>query len=129
MSEVKVVKVWTIGPTGIKEYAKFDPATAKFKLGCVITHANGPILWDPKMQTQLSLSPADVEHIALTFTIQYIVPLIGLANELCDEFKCDIFVQTLIFFPCIDDSSGALEIAKLPKMCPQTKYINICYHH
>ena len=28
-----------------------------------------------------------------------------------------------------EDNSGALELARLPKLCPQTKHINVCYHH
>jgi len=29
----------------------------------------------------------------------------------------------------VDNSSGALEIAKVPKMRPRTKHINTKYHH
>ena len=28
-----------------------------------------------------------------------------------------------------EDNSGALELARLPKLCPRTKHINVCYHH
>jgi len=28
-----------------------------------------------------------------------------------------------------EDNSGALEIAKVPKMCPRTKHINVKFHH
>jgi hypothetical protein len=26
-------------------------------------------------------------------------------------------------------NSSALELARLPKLCPRTKHINVCYHH
>jgi hypothetical protein len=28
-----------------------------------------------------------------------------------------------------EDKSGALELARLPKLRPSTKHINVCYHH
>ena len=28
-----------------------------------------------------------------------------------------------------EDNSGALELARLPKMCPRTKHINVKMHH
>ena len=28
-----------------------------------------------------------------------------------------------------EDNSGALELARLPKICPQTKHINQSFHH
>ncbi len=28
-----------------------------------------------------------------------------------------------------EDNSGALELARLPKLRPRTKHINVCYHH
>ncbi len=27
------------------------------------------------------------------------------------------------------DNSGALELTRLPQLCPRTKHINVCYHH
>ncbi len=42
-------------------------------------------------------------------------------NVLCTEpyVYCKVF----------EDSSGTLELARLPKLCPRTKHINVCYHH
>ena len=34
----------------LKEYAEFDPATAKSRLGWIITYANCPILWASRVQ-------------------------------------------------------------------------------
>jgi hypothetical protein len=28
-----------------------------------------------------------------------------------------------------EDNPGALELARLPKLRPRTKHINVCYHH
>jgi hypothetical protein len=34
-----------------------------------------------------------------------------------------------IYCKAFEDNSGALEIAKAPKLWPRTKHINIIYHH
>jgi hypothetical protein len=42
-------------------------------------------------------------------------------NVLCTEpyVYCKVF----------EDNSGALKLARLPKLRPRTKHINVCYHH
>jgi hypothetical protein len=34
-----------------------------------------------------------------------------------------------VFCKAFEDNSGALELARLPKLRPRTKHINVCYHH
>ena len=38
---------------------------------------------------------------------------------------CQPTIQCTIY----DDNAGAIELAKLPKLCPRTKQIAIQYHH
>jgi len=35
----------------------------------------------------------------------------------------------VIYCKVFEDNSGALELARLPKLRPCTKHINVCYHH
>ena len=37
--------------------------------------------------------------------------------------------NTIVYCKVFEDNSGALEIARLPKMRPHTKSINVIYHH
>ena len=34
-----------------------------------------------------------------------------------------------VYCKVFEGKSGALELARLPKLCPRTKHINVCYHH
>ena len=34
-----------------------------------------------------------------------------------------------VYCKTFEDNSGALELARLPKLRPRTKHINVCYHH
>jgi hypothetical protein len=38
-----------------------------------------------------------------------------------------ICTKPYIYCKVFEDNSGALELAKLPKLCPCTKHINVCY--
>jgi len=53
--------------------------------------------------------------------------------ELVKELKGQGFdmvsTQPTVHCQVFKDNSGALEIAKIPKMCPCTKHINIKFHH
>ncbi len=33
-----------------------------------------------------------------------------------------------VYCKVFEDDTGALEMARLPKLCPRTKHINVCYH-
>jgi hypothetical protein len=34
-----------------------------------------------------------------------------------------------VYCKVFEDNSGALELARLPKLHPRTKHINVCYHN
>jgi hypothetical protein len=40
-----------------------------------------------------------------------------------------ICTKPYVYCKVFEDNSGALELAGLPKRCPRTKHINVCYHH
>ena len=34
-----------------------------------------------------------------------------------------------VYCKVFEDISGTLKMARLPKLCPRTKHINVCYNH
>jgi hypothetical protein len=40
-----------------------------------------------------------------------------------------VCIGPYVYCKVFEDSAGALELARLPKLCPRTKHINVCYHH
>jgi hypothetical protein len=81
------------------------------------------------MQTEIALSSTEVEYIAVSQSMREIHPLMWLlevveakgitVNAKPCRIHCRIF----------EDNEGAIEIAKVPKMRPRTKHLNIKYHH
>jgi hypothetical protein len=111
--------------------AHTDPSTAKSRSGYVFfLFAGCPIMWSSKLQTQIALSTTESEYIALSQSLRDTIPLM----QLLKEFKSKGFhtVSTVPRVHCckaFEDNSGALELARLPKLRPRTKHINVVYHH
>ena len=109
--------------------AQSDPMTAKSCSGWIVRFASAPITWASKMQTITAMSTTEAEYIALSTSLREVIPLMGLLTEaqahgvriddLPPKVHCTVF----------EDNSGALELARLPKIRPRTKHINQSYHH
>jgi hypothetical protein len=111
------------------ETAHNDPITAKSRSGWIITYANCPITWTSKLQTLTALSTTEAEYIALSSALRDQLPLMDLLKEVV-KYGIDLNVKpSRIFCKCFEDNAGALELARLPKLRPRTKHINVCYHH
>jgi hypothetical protein len=57
-----------------------------------------------------------------------IIPIMGLFQELMEQ-DFNLFTKLQVYCKVVEDNSGTLELARLPKLCPRTKHINVCYHH
>ena len=111
------------------EGAQHDPMTAKSRSGWIIQYAGCPITWASKLQTLTALSTTKAEYVALLMAMRKQLPLIQLLKEVVAH-KVDTNLQpTTIHCKAFEDNSGALEMAKVPKMRPRTKHLNNVYHH
>jgi hypothetical protein len=52
-----------------------------------------------------------------------------LVQEICEKGFQVICTKPYVYCKVFDDSSGALELARLSKLRTCTKHINVCYHH
>ena len=81
------------------------------------------------MQTEVALSTTEAEYIALSQSMREVLPLMELMKE-AKAMKVPVnLVTPKVHCRVFEDNSGAIEIAKVPKMRPRTKHLNIKYHH
>jgi hypothetical protein len=113
----------------ITSTAADDPSTAKSRTGFLITLANCPVTWSSKLQTQIALSSTEAEYIALSQSLREAIPMMQLLQELTDQGFSIYSTEPKVYCKAFEDNSGAIELARLPKMRPRTKHINIIYHH
>ena len=104
--------------------------TLKFlsRTGYVIFYADCPVVYISKLQTEIALSTAESEYIALSQAMRDVIPLIQLLTEInClwpvmnpePKIRCTIF----------EDNESCIAIAKSQKFTPRTRHITIKYHH
>ena len=74
------------------------------------------------------MSTTEAEYVALSMSLREVIPLMGLLKEIKHQG-----IEVQIDHPSVpckvfEDSSGALELARLPKIRPRSKHINQSYH-
>ncbi len=62
-------------------------------------------------------------------SLRDILPIMFLIQEMKENGFQVICTQPYDYCNVFEDNSGALELARLPKLRPCTKHINRCYHH
>ena len=106
-----------------------DASTAKSRSGFIVLYAGCPLMWSSKLQTSIALSTTEAEYVALSNSLREIIPMMKLISEMNEHGWGMPMVTPRIHCRVFEDNSGALELAKVPKMRPRTKHINIIYHH
>jgi hypothetical protein len=109
--------------------ADVDPSTSKSRSRWVVFYAGCPIIWSSKLQTQTALSTTEAEYIAMSMSLRDVIPIMELIKEMKEHNIPVICTKPYVYCKAFEDNSGALELARLPKLCPPTKHINVCYHH
>ena len=112
-----------------KTYAMYDPSTAKSRSGWVVFYARCPIIFASRLQSQVALSTTEAEYIALSTALRDVIPIMELFGEMIKRGHKVACNEPVIYCKVFEDNSGALELARLPKLRPRTKHINTCYHH
>ena len=88
-----------------------------------------PIVWASKLRSQVALSTTEAEYISLSMSFRDILPIMFLRDKMRDKGFQVICTAPHVYCKVFEDNSGALELARLPKLRPCTKHINVCYHH
>jgi hypothetical protein len=58
-----------------------------------------------------------------------IIPVMKLLQEMRERNFKVVCIKPCVHYKVFEDNAGALELTRLPKLCPRTKHINVCYHH
>ncbi len=68
-----------------KHLAPYDPSTAKSRSGWIVFYAGCLVIWTSKLQTQVALSTTEAEYIAMSQSIQDVLPIMFLVQEICKK--------------------------------------------
>ena len=112
-----------------QDTAEEDPSTAKSRTGYVIKYAGCPIVWQSKLQTEVALSTTEAEYIVPSTALRDVTSLMYLLEEAAAQGVPNVATVARVHCRVFEDNSGALELARVPKMRPRTKHLNVKYHH
>ena len=98
------------------------------RTGYVLMYAGCPIHWVSKLQTEIALSTAEAEYIALSQSLREVIPLMSMMKELKATFPIEIEIPN---FNCTvhEDNQSCISMATKQKFSPRTKHIALKYHH
>ena len=103
--------------------------TSKSRSGWVVHFAGVPITWASNMETITALSTTEAEYIALSTSLREVIPMMGMLKEAWEQGLQVKYLPPKVHCMVFEDNSGALELARLPRICPRTKLINQSFHH
>ena len=98
------------------------------RTGFVIRYASCPIFWQSKLQTEIALSTAEAEYIALSQAPRETIPVMNLMKEINVIFPLYLPQPKFVIKVC-EDNQSCIAMANNPKFSPRTKHIAIKYHH
>ena len=67
-----------------------DAENVMSQTGFIIMYANCPIYWSSKLQTEIALSTAEAEYIALSQVLREVIPLMTLMEEIHPVFPVQV---------------------------------------
>ncbi len=65
----------------------------------------------------------------MSMSLHDVIPIMELIKEMKEHNIPVICTKPYVYCKVFEDNSVALELARLPKLRPCTKHINVCYHH
>jgi len=98
------------------------------RTGYVIWYAGCPIYWQSKLQTEIALSTAEADCIALSQALRETLPMTSLMKEINVIFP--LYLPSPRFVIKVrEDNQSCIVMTQNPKFSPRTKHIAIKYHH
>ena len=92
------------------------------RTGYMVIYANCPIIWCPKLQTEITLSTIESEYVALSHSLSDMIPLLVLLKEVKEVILRGENTPK-VHFSVFDDNKGCVDMVKALKMRPRTKHI------
>jgi hypothetical protein len=105
-----------------------DPIVTKSRTGFIITLAGCPLLWVSKLQTETSVSTMMAEYVALSTAMRDLLPLKRLVKVVAKVVTGSDDVKMNVKSDVFEDNNGALTVATLPKITPQSKFFAVKLH-
>jgi hypothetical protein len=106
-----------------------DPVCVKLQTGYCLTIGSCPLNWVSTFQTEVALSTAEAEYIALSQSMLDLIPMRRMLQDAGNGLNLTFAKPAILHSMVFKDNNGAIALALSPKMTPRNKYIAVKYHH
>ena len=74
------------------------------------------MIFASRLQSQVALSTTEAEYISLSMSLRDVIPIMMLLEEMKKKGFKVICTNPHVYCKVFEDNSGALELARLPKL-------------
>jgi hypothetical protein len=106
------------------QLAGIDRSTARSRHGFYICYGGIPIAYKSSLQQEIALSSTESEITGMSYALRDAIPVMRLLDELRDRGYPINKNGTHVHCKVFEDNSGAIEIARIKKFRPRTKFLN-----
>ena len=105
-----------------------DPVSVKSRTGFTLTLFGCPIIWQSKLQTDITLSSTASEYVAFSMAMRELIPMRALLQEISSKLKLTVVAESLVRSTVFEDNQGCCSLVNVPKMSTRNKYLSLKYH-
>lgn len=102
---------------------------ARSRHGYAIRYEGCLIQWKSQLQGEIALSSCESEYTGLSYALREAIPIMGIINELTEHGFPMQKAQAKVHCRVFEDSTGAIEMARVHKVRPRTKHLCCKLHH
>jgi hypothetical protein len=104
--------------------AGIDRSTARSRHGFYICYGGMPVAYKSSLQQEIALSSTESEITGMSYALREAIPVMRLLDELQSNGFPINHTGARVHCKVFEDNSGAIEIAKIAKFRPRTKFLN-----
>ena len=101
-----------------------DCSTVRSRHGFYICYRGIPIAYKSSLQQDIVLSSTKAEITGLSYSLRDAIPIMQILDKMTEKGYPINNEGTKVHCKVFEDNSGAIEVAKLHKIQPRTKFLN-----
>ena len=112
----------TLLDSGDMKTSKIPSLSDLARTGFTLTLFGCPIIWQSKLQSEITLSSTAAEYVAFSMAMRELLPMRALLHEIRSKLGLDFVKQSLVRSTVFEDNQGCLSLVNVPR-CPLTTSI------
>ena len=105
-----------------------DPVSVKSRTGFVLTLFGCPVIFQSKLQKEVTLSSTAAEYVAFSMAMRELLPMRRLLEEIGTKLNLEVLKTSLVQSTVFEDNQGCLSLVNVRKMSTRNKYLSLKYH-